>query len=198
MRQIITIGRQFGSGGHEIGEQLADRLGYRFYDKDILQSAARKTGICEAILSQSEENVASSLLYSLAMNMRSEPFEDQLARYENRYLREQAEKGSCIIIGRCGNYLFRNDPDLLSVFIKAPLEFRRKRIEERYHLGDAGAERLIISTDKKRASHYFYRTDKRWYDITQYQFVLDSSVYGVDGTVELMLEMIRRRERGMD
>lgn len=196
MKQIITIGRQFGSGGHEIGEKLAKKLGYGFYDKEILQAVARKMGICEAILSQSDESGTNSLLYSLVMNNRSDPFEEKLAKHETHYLRQQAEKGSCVIIGRCGNYLFREDPAHLSFFITAPMEKRLERIMERYHLDERDAKKLITSTDKKRANYYYYRTDQKWNDISQYQFILDSSIYGVDGTVELLAHMIHLRESG--
>ncbi|MCD8145772.1 MAG: cytidylate kinase-like family protein [Clostridiales bacterium] len=195
MKHIITIGRQFGSGGHEIGEKLAEKLGVNFYDKDILQSVARNTGVCEAILSESDESASNSLLYSLVMNTRTEPFEEKMAKYEVRYLRQQVEKGSCVIIGRRANYLFRDDPALLSVFITAPIENRIDRIMERYGLDAKAAQKLISSTDKKRASYYYYRTDQRWTDLNQYQFILDSSVFGIDGTVEMLTKMVAQREK---
>ncbi|MCD8335075.1 MAG: cytidylate kinase-like family protein [Clostridiales bacterium] len=195
MKHIITIGRQFGSGGHEIGEKLSQKLGVNFYDKEILQAVARKTGVCEAILSESDESASSSLLYSLVMNTRTEPFEEKMAKYEVRYLRQQAEKGSCVIIGRRANYLFRDDPALMSVFITAPMENRIDRIMERYGLDAKAAQNLISSTDKKRASYYYYRTDQRWNDLSQYQFILDSSVFGIDGTVEMLAQMVAQREK---
>lgn len=195
MKHIITIGRQFGSGGREIGAKLAEKLDIRCYDKDILQAAARKMGICESVLAKTEES-NSSLLYSLVMNTRSDSPEDQLAKYESKYLRQQAAKGSCVIVGRCGSYVFRDDPALMSFYITAPMEKRIQRIMERYGLGEKEAEKKILSMDKKRANYYYYHTDKKWTDLTQYQFVLDSSVFGVDGTVELIRSMVELREKG--
>lgn len=193
MKQIITIGRQFGSGGREIGGKLAEKLGLKCYDKEILQAAARKMDIPESILARSEEaNV--SLLYSLVMNTRSDPMEDQLARYESKFLRQQAEKGSCVIVGRCGSYVFRDDPALISFYITAPIEKRIWRIMNKYGVDEKEAERMIHSMDKKRANYYYYHTDRKWTDLSQYQFVIDSSVFGVDGTVELMEKIIRQRE----
>ncbi len=196
MKQIITIGRQFGSGGREIGAKLAKKLGYNFYDKDILRAAARKLNMPEAILTHADESSYNSLLYSLVMSTKIAPFEETLAKEESNFLLRQAEKGSCVIIGRCGNYLFKDDPAHLSFYITAPMEVRVKRIMERYNLDSASAEKMVTSTDRKRSNYYYYRTNQKWSDISQYQFVLDSSVFGSDGTVELMEQMIRMREKG--
>lgn len=193
MKQIITIGRQFGSGGREIGLKLAEQLGIKCYDKEILQDAAKKLGVYESILAKSEESASNSLLYTIVQSLGSPTFEDRLAKHEARFLRTQAEKGSCVIVGRCGNYLFREDPAHLSFFISAPLEARLKRIMALRNLDEAAARKLIISTDKKRANYYYYNTDQRWNDISQYQFILDSSVYGVDGTVGLIRRMVDLR-----
>lgn len=193
MKQIITIGRQFGSGGREIGQKLAEKLDIKCYDKEILQAAARKMDILPSVLAKSEES-NTSLLYSLLMNTGSNSTEDQLAKYEAKFLRQQAEKGSCVIVGRCGSYVFRDDPALISFYITAPIEKRIERISRLYHLSDAEALRKIQSMDKKRANYYYYHTDKKWTDLSQYQFVIDSSVFGVEGTVELMEKIIRQRD----
>lgn len=190
MKQIITIGRQFGSGGREIGLKLAEKLNIKCYDKDILKAAARKMGVCESVLARTEESNV-SLLYSLVMNTMAESPEDQLAKYENQYLRQQAEKGSCIIVGRCGSYVFRDDPALISFYITAPLEKRVESIMERLGVDEREALRRIQNTDKKRANYYYYHTDRKWTDLSQYQFVLDSSVLGIEGTAKLMETICR-------
>lgn len=195
MKQIITIGRQYGSGGHEIGVKLAEKLNLHCYDKEILQAAARKMGIAESVLSHSEES-NSSLLYSLVMNTsRYDAAEDQLARYETQFLRQQAAKGSCIIVGRCGGYVFRDDPALVSFYITAPLDKRVERIMRMYNLSERDALRQIQNVDKKRSNYYYYHTDKKWTDLSQYQFVLDSSVLGVNGTVDLIKTIVEMREK---
>lgn len=186
MKQIITIGRQFGSGGREIGRQLAKRLGYNFYDRDILRAASRKLNMPEAILERTDESSYNSLLYSLVMSTKIAPFEDTLAKEERNFLLRQAEKGSCVVVGRCGNYYFRDDPALLSVFITAPLETRVVRVADRYHLDMDSAENMVTSTDRKRDSYHYYHTNQRWSDISQYQFVVDSTVLGLEGTVDLL------------
>ncbi|MCQ2442541.1 MAG: cytidylate kinase-like family protein [Oscillospiraceae bacterium] len=193
MKQIITIGRQFGSGGREIGLKLAEKLGLKCYDKEILQAAARKMDIAPSILARSEES-NTSLLYSLLMGTGTNSAEDQLAKYETKFLRQQAEKGSCVIVGRCGSYVFRDDPALISFYITAPIEKRIERIVRLYGLDEEEALRKIQSMDKKRANYYYYHTDKKWTDLSQYQFILDSSVFGVEGTVELMEKIINQRE----
>lgn len=193
MKQIITIGRQFGSGGREIGLKLAEKLGLKCYDKEILQAAARKMDIAPSILARSEES-NTSLLYSLLMGTGTNSAEDQLAKYETKFLRQQAKKGSCVIVGRCGSYVFRDDPALISFYITAPIEKRIERIVRLYGLDENEALRKIQSMDKKRANYYYYHTDKKWTDLSQYQFILDSSVFGVEGTVELMEKIINQRE----
>lgn len=195
MKQIITIGRQYGSGGHEIGKKLAEKLGYAFYDKDILANAARKMNVCQAVLAESDESQTSSLLYSIVMrNSRSASFEEKLAQQERHYLRQQAQKGPCVIIGRCANHIFRDDPGLMSIFVSSPLEARVKRIMERYHVSDEEARRRIHTTDKKRANYYNYHTDAKWSDINQYHLVIDRTLFGVDKTVDLLAQLIAARE----
>lgn len=196
MRQIISIGRQFGSGGREIGRKLSERLGYNFYDRDILQAAAKKLKMPEAILTRTDESSYNSLLYSLVMSTKIAPFEDALAKEETNFLMRQAEKGPCVIVGRCANHIFKDDPGILSLYITAPLEHRVARIAERYNLDQRGAESFVMATDRKRDNYYYYHTNHRWSDLSQYHFVADSSVLGIDGTVELLEKLIQMRAKG--
>jgi cytidylate kinase len=195
MREIISIGRQFGSGGREIGRKLAEKLGYNFYDRDILRAASRKLNMPEAILERTDESSYNSLLYSLVMSTKIAPFEDRLAKEEANYLMRQAEKGSCVIVGRCANHIFADDPGLLSVFITAPIEKRLERVAQRYNLDGGSAEKMVMATDRKRDNYYYYHTNTRWSDLSQYHFVLDSSVLGTEGTVELLAQIIGMREK---
>lgn len=195
MKKIITIGRQFGSGGRAIGRQLAEALGYTFYDKEVLLQAAKKLGVCEALLEQSSESAVGTFIYNVLLNNREESFEDKLAKQEFDYLRKQAQKGPCVIIGRCGSHLFRDDPDHLSVFITAPMERRIERIvsmKEQYHAeNERDAKRMIQQTDKKRANYYNYYTNQRWDDMNQYHLILNSSIFGIEGTVKLLTELLQ-------
>lgn len=195
MREIISIGRQFGSGGREIGRKLAEKLGYNFYDRDILRAASRKLNMPEAILERTDESSYNSLLYSLVMSTKIAPFEDRLAKEEANYLMRQAEKGSCVIVGRCANHLFQDDPGLLSIFITSPMEKRIQQVCARFNLDAGSAEKMIMATDRKRDNYYYYHTNNRWSDLSQYHFVLDSSVLGTEGTVELLTQIIEMREK---
>ena len=195
MRQIISIGRQFGSGGREIGRKLAEALGYNFYDREILRAASKKLNMPEAVLARTDESSYNSLLYSLVMSTKIAPFEDALAREESNYLRREVEKGSCVIVGRCANHTFADDPGLLSVFITAPLEKRLERVARRYNLDRGSAEKMVMATDRKRDNYYYYHTNQRWSDISQYHYVLDSAVVGEENTVNLLAEIVRLREK---
>lgn len=200
MKKIITIGRQFGSGGRAIGRMLADQLGYSFYDKEILSAAAKKLGVCEALLEQNSESASSlsTFIYNALLNNREQSFEDKLAKQEFDYLRKQTKKGPCVIIGRCSSWLFRDDPDTLSIFVTAPMEKRVDRLlalHQDYGLEEGDreeAQRLILQTDKKRASYYNYYTDQHWDDLSQYHLILDSTVLGIENTASVLAELIRR------
>lgn len=196
MKSIITIGRQFGSGGRAVGKALAEQLGYAFYDKEVLAQAGKKLGVAPVVLEQSSESSVGSFIYNTFLNNREQSFEDKLAHEEFDYLRRQARKGPCVIIGRCGSYLFRENPDHLSVFLTAPMEKRIERIlslQETYAVAnEKEARRMIQHTDKKRANYYNYYTDQRWDDFNQYDLILNTAVFGVEGTVEALAELIRR------
>ncbi len=195
MKSIITIGRQFGSGGREIGLKLSQELGYAFYDKAVLADAAKKLGVCEALLEQSSESSVGAFIYNVVLNNREESFEDKLAKQEFDYLRKQVKKGPCVIIGRCASYQFREEPGLFSIFITAPMEQRVERIlslKETYGAdNEKAAKRMIQHTDKKRANYYNYYTNQRWDDMNQYHLILDSTLMGIDGTVDALAQFIR-------
>ncbi|MCD8159661.1 MAG: cytidylate kinase-like family protein [Clostridiales bacterium] len=195
MKDIITIGRQFGSGGREIGLKLAQELGYAFYDKAVLAETAKKLGVCEALLEQSSESSVGTFIYNVVLNNREESFEDKLAKQEFDYLRKQVKKGPCVIIGRCASYHFRDNPGMLSIFITAPMEKRVERIlslKETYGAdNEKAAKRMVQHTDKKRANYYNYYTNQRWGDMNQYHLILDSTLLGVDGTVDALARLIR-------
>ncbi len=203
---IITIGRQFGSGGREIGYMVADKLGIKLYDKEMLQRAAQDSGICEELFESHDEKPSNSFLYSLVMDTYSMgysgstyndmPINHKIFLAQFDAIKKIANEGPCILVGRCADYALEGYPNLLSVFIHADLDARIKRIAKKYDLTDAKAKDLIIKTNKKRASYYNYYTDKRWGDADSYDVCLDSSVLGLEGTAEAIIKLIEVKEKG--
>lgn len=193
-RTIFTIGRQFGSGGRMVGKKLAEALGIPYYDKELLAMAAKDSGYSEELFRNADEKPASSLLYSLvmgnypmssgALGFNEMPLNDQLFLIQSNTIRKVAAKGSCIIIGRCGDYILKDDPDLISVFIHAPLEARVKRAVEVYGIPADRAEDICLKNDKSRANFYNYYSDRKWGMCRTYSISLDSSLLGIDGCVE--------------
>ena len=204
---IITIGRQFGSGGREIGYMVADKLGIKLYDKEMLQRAAQDSGICEELFESHDEKPSNSVLYSLVMDTYSMgysgstyndmPINHKIFLAQFDAIKKIANEGPCILVGRCADYALEGYPNLLSVFIHADLDARIKRIAKKYDLTDAKAKDLIIKTNKKRASYYNYYTDKRWGDADSYDVCLDSSVLGLEGTAEAIIKLIEVKEKGI-
>ena len=193
MKQIITIGRQFGSGGHELGTRLAEALGVPYYDKDLLKRAAKESGLCEHLFENFDERPR-SLLFSLAMDPYAfsnpaAPFgsvEQEIFLATFNAVKQVAAEGPCVIIGRCADYALREREDVLNLFIHAPLAERVKRIARVRGLSEAKAKDQINKMDKQRASYYNYYTSKKWGAVSSYDYCLDSSILGIDGTVELV------------
>lgn len=202
MKTIITIGRQFGSGGKEIGIRVAKELGIPFYDKEILQEAAKKSGLCEKILEQFDER-PKSLLYSIAMDSymfslpgagAGESLEQQVYLATFNTIQHIAEQGPCVIIGRCADYALANNPNRMSIFIHAPLEDRIRRVAKRQNLAPDRARALINKTDKRRASYYEYYSSQKWGAVDSYDLCLNSSYLGLGGTVELLQTVAAQKE----
>ncbi|MDE7436232.1 MAG: cytidylate kinase-like family protein [Lachnospiraceae bacterium] len=201
---VVTIGREFGSGGREIGQKLADKLGIEFYDKKLLQMAAKESGFCEEIFERQDEKPTNSFLYSLVMDSYSlnrystAPFLDMplnqkvfLAQFET--IKKLATKDSCVIVGRCADYALADKANCISVFLHADLEFRMKRIAQELDVTENKAGDLIMKKDKQRASYYNYYTSKKWGDARTYDLTLDSGKLGIDGCVTLLEEYIKLR-----
>ena len=202
MKTIITIGRQYGSGGKEIGIRVAKELGIPFYDKELLQEAAKKSGLCEKIFENFDER-PKSLLYSIAMDsyMFSLPgagagdsLEQQVYLATFNTIRHLAEEGPCVIIGRCADYALADNPNHLSIFIHAPMDVRVDRVAKRQKVSPEEARKIIIKTDKRRASYYEYYTSKKWGAVDSYDFCLNSNYLGLGRTVELIQTMVAHKE----
>lgn len=194
-RKIVTIGREFGSGGRQIGEGLAKALGIPYYDKEILRKASESSGICDSVMENYDEKPTSSFLYSLVMdpyatgfvgNNFQIPLNQKVFMASFDAIKEIAEEGPCVIVGRCADYALADNDNVLSVFIQAPIENRIKHIMDRMNMDKAKAEMMINKTDKQRASYYNYYTTKKWGERSGYHMTIDSSLLGIEGTIELL------------
>lgn len=167
-RNVILIGRQFGSGGHDIGKALAEKLGYAFYDQEIIEMTAGTTGYTPEFIQKNEEMMTSSFLYDLVNQMYmyaqadEEAPKDKIYEAESKVVKELAEKGNCVIVGRCSDYVLRDNRNCLRVFFSAPMENRIKRVMERRHLSEKDARQKIQKEDKWRADNYRYYTGRIW------------------------------------
>ena len=202
---IITIGRQFGSGGRDIGVKIAKDLEIKYYDKELLTRAAKDSGLAEEIFETHDERPTSSFLYSLVMdtysmgymgNTFSEmPINHKVFLAQFDAIKKIADEGPCVIVGRCADYALADYPNVVSIFLHAPLEERIKRISHNMSLSRAKAKDLILKTDKQRASYYNYFTTKKWSEADSYELSITSSVLGIEGSAQAIEEYVRIRER---
>ena len=205
MNTIITIGRQFGSGGHEIGSKLAEKLDIKLYDKNLIKIAAKESGLCPEILENNDERPTSSFLYNLVMDTYSFGITNSnyvdmplshkvfLAQFET--IKKLAEEGPCVIVGRCADYALNDFDNVLNIFIYSEFEKRVSRISEKYQISEKEAKDMISKKDKQRASYYNYYSTKKWGKAETYNLCIDSSILGVDGTVELLTQFVQDFEK---
>ena len=202
-RYVITIGRQFGSGGRAVGEKLASKLGISFYDKELISLAAKDSGISPEIFDNVDEKAANSLLYSLSMGlynfgsgfsvMGDLPVNDQLYLLQHKIIKEIAEKESCVIVGRCADYVLRDRSDCVNVFIYADMEFRKREAVKRHGIDEARAEHIITKTDKSRANYYSFYSGQKWGMAENYDLCINASKLSEDGIVDLIIDYINKR-----
>ncbi|HJD33806.1 MAG TPA: cytidylate kinase-like family protein [Candidatus Mediterraneibacter tabaqchaliae] len=202
---IITIGREYGSAGREIGYKVAEAFGIKLYDKEMLARAAKESGICEEIFQSHDEKPTNSFLYSLVMDTYSMGYSGNtytdmpinhkvfLAQFDA--IKKIADEGPCILVGRCADYALESYPNVVSVFIHADLQSRIRRIARLYDLTDAKAKDVIVKTDKKRASYYNYYTNKKWSDAESYELCLTSSELGIEGTAQAIIDYVNLKEK---
>ena len=200
---IITIGRQYGSGGRYVGKKLAEQLGIAFYDKELINLASKESGICGEFFEKADERNSGSLLKALAMgfSMNNAIFQsndylsnESLFQIQSDVIRKVAAEQSCILVGRCADYALESYPNVVSIFIRADMEDRIRRVATRLDLMDAKAKDLINKTDKKRASYYNYYTNKKWGEAASYELCLNSSELGVQGTAKAIEQYILLKE----
>lgn len=191
---IITIGREFGSGGHEIAEKLSKELGIMLYDKDLIKSAADKFHFDENVLAYYDEKPVNSVLFPL--NLSTLPYavgdsvEERAAVAEFSIIREKSETESFVVVGRCAEHILK-DKDIISVFISADPKDRIDRVCKKYDLYEHDADALINRSNNVRKHYHDYYCDDPWGDATTYDICLNSSLFGIDGCVKLIMESVK-------
>ena len=183
---IITIGREYGSGGRIIAKQVAETLGIAFYDKELIHLAAQKTGLSEEYISSSAtHHKANKFFYNLIFSSDNLPVSDQLYIAETDIIKKVSDDGPCVIVGRCADYILRERQDCLKIFIHAPLEERIARAKNDYGISE-DIENFVQKTDKERSAHYDYFTNQEWGKAQNYHMTINSPV-GLDMAVKLII-----------
>lgn len=193
-KKIITISRQFGSGGRTIGKLLADKLGYAFYDKELIEKIAEESGFSKEYIEEQGEYSPVKNIFSYAFvgrNVNGMSANDYLWQNQRKIILDIAEKGNCVIVGRCADYILKDRKDCLNAFIHADNEKRAERIVNLY--GETNVEPLkrLEEKDKKRSINYKYYTEREWGNAKNYHISLDSGEFGVDKCVEIIYELCK-------
>ena len=200
-KRFVTITRQYGSGGHDIGKALAKALGIGFYDKELISLAARESGIAPEVFEKADERPANSLLYSLSVGlynygnglsspMDDLPVNDKLYLLQHKIIKEKAESESFVIVGRCADYILKDHPGVVKVFIYADIESRIRRAISRHDIEPARAKQAIIKTDKNRANYYSFYSGQKWGQVENYDLCINTTKLDVDQAVKLITDYI--------
>lgn len=200
---VITISRQFGSGGRLVGKKLAESLEIPFYDKELITMAAQQSGYSREIFEKADERATSSLLYTLSMNsyllhgmtgLNELPLNDKVFLIQSEIIRKVAAEGPCVIVGRCADYVLKERPRCLNFYIYADLQSRVDRATTVYGMEKEHAADNIQKLDKKRANYYNFYSNLRWGLAENYDLCVNSSSIGIDNTVEILKSFIERKE----
>lgn len=200
---VITIARQYGSGGRTIGEMLAERLNVHYYDKELMKLASEDSGISEALFVNADEKVKNTRLFRIARSAyggelippESDDFTstDNLFNYQAKIIRQLAKEESCVIIGRCADYVLKDYDNVLSVFVHAPEDFCLEQAAKKHSMSQKELKKFIAKTDKHRAEYYRYHTGKEWTDARNYDLCLDSSKLGFERCVQEIIAYMKVR-----
>lgn len=195
-KKIITIARQYGSSGREIGQALAEKLGYKYYDRDLISLAAEKSGMNKEILHEADEKAATSILYTLALGSSvmahgvdhiNVPLNDKLYIVQSNIIKDIYNSGEgAVIVGRCADYILGDKENVIKVFISADFDQRVENVAERSEVNVSKAKDMVVKTDKRRANYYNYYTGKKWGKIENYDLVINSTKTGIDGAVKII------------
>jgi cytidylate kinase len=194
---IITIGRQYGSGGREIGKRLANELNIPFYDKELLSIAAKESGIAQELFESNDEKPNNSFLYSLVMGNYGTtdlPLNHKIFLAQFDAIRKVAEQGPCVIVGRCADYALEQNFNCVNVFIHADMKTKKDRVIEFYGVIADKAEEKINKTDKQRAKYYDFYTGKKWGSVDNYDLTLNSADIGIDNCVKIIKQYVELKK----
>lgn len=204
MNKIITISRQYGSGGREIGEKLAKELEVPFYDNELITRAAKESGFAISAFEKAESKATNSLLYSIAMGMNAYgnqefgftnlSLDDRIYLAQSEVIHKVADEGPCVIVGRCADYILRNRKNLVNIFVWATLESRVERATKLYNLAEHKAAEQILKFDKRRANYYAYHANEKWGRADNYQLSIQSDYAGIDESVKVIKRFILKGE----
>ena len=193
MKKIITISREFGSGGRFIGERLAKELGYDFYDKEIITEVAKQTGLSEKYIAERGEYAPKNNIFSysfIGRDAQGSSIDDYIYNVQQNIICDIAQKGNCVIVGRCADYILRDREDVLNIFIHGNEPEKCKRIMELYAKTEKDALTLMKETDKKRSINYIYHTEQKWGATKNYALCLNSSILGYDFCIKLIKDFV--------
>jgi cytidylate kinase len=201
-QRIVTISRQFGSGGRIIGQKLAEDMGVPFYDKALLDRIAQESGFSKEMIEKSEMKAKNSFLYTLATSLggNGEAGIDGLSLNDRFFLaqvdavRKIAEEGPCVIVGRCADYILKDQPEVTNLFICAEMQDRIARSVNEYGMDEKNVVSEIQKIDKARLNYYTYHTGQKWGDVSNYHMTLDSGYIGLEDTIALLEEFLERRK----
>jgi len=199
---IITISREYGSGGRYVGELLAKELGIPFYDKEIIHMVAKKSGLSEGFIEKSEETLPNTFLHNLKYSAYSTydsiafydtPVTDKVYLAQSSVIKELASQGSCVIVGRCADYILRDDPRLVTIFIRAGLDDKVSRAVEFYGLSSDKAPERIKKIDKSRKNYYKYYTSRQWGGFENFDLAINTTFTGVESAVAVIIKMLTEK-----
>ncbi len=192
--RIVTISREFGSGGRTVGKLLAQELGIPCYDSELIQKIAEKSGFTENYVRKADESASSGFLASAFSTRAFGPTnEDYLWEVQRKVILELAEKESCVIVGRCADYILRETADCLTVFIHASMEYRMNRIVEVYGEREESPEQRVKEKDKRRAAYHRFYTNMKWGYAKNYQVCLDSGALGIENCVDILKQLYEKK-----
>jgi cytidylate kinase len=200
-KTIITISRQFGSGGRDVGKKLADALGIKYYDRELIEMAAKESGFDKDMFEDTTANTSrlfrfiNTFGYSLGAPlsvMNDITMSDQIFLIQSRVVEQAADSGPCVIVGRCADYVLDNRDDVLKVFIAGDMDDRKKRAIQYYEVDERDVEASIRKIDRNRKGYYDYYTDKKWGAAESYDVCLNTSVFGIDGCVAILKQLLEQ------
>ena len=202
---IITIGREYGSGGRVIGQEVAKYFGIKCYDKELLARAAKDSGLCEEVFEHHDEVPTNSFLYNLVMDTYSFGYNSSayvdmpvshkvfLAQFDT--IKKLADEEPCVIVGRCADYALQGRDNLIRIFISGDEDVKIKHVMERFGITEQQAKEMCTKKDKQRRSYYDYYSSKKWGNVNTYDLAVNSSVLGIDGTAEFIIQYVNDVEK---